>query len=326
MRNVIYYLSILFLLGACQNNQDASPVPNKTAQLRVATSEFTIDDVVIKEGVLKFQDKVHLRNVAQKIKDAESFSVFEGKSGFYSLLARQKSVTEVDVERIAKTKDIGEFADLLVFRGEDDDVSLEPIVGDKRYAALFNEKSIVVVGDTAYRIGFADLSAIEIAANPEHLGEFKKNPNMVGTTHTKIVRERKSVPNARLNGMVVTPKYKQGGKWFRFCAKYDRNYAVIYTSLSVKVTHERRSFWIWSLYGTTKVGFVNGTGTYWMGSQSNLYSWSGSQVNYGVSEANVFVGEYYTSDPFQTMDWAWGSAIMDCVGRNNATYIYTFSP
>lgn len=328
MIKITYCLFVLTLFGACQNNEKLSPVPHMERQLRKAASELSIDDVLIQEGVLKFQDKAHLKNVAQNIDDAERFSVFEGKFGFNSLLARQKSVTEADIEIIAKTKNIGELSDLLVFRGEDDNVSLEPIVGDKRFAALLDENSIVILGDTAYRVGFTDLSAIEISTNPKRLEEFKKNPNMAGATHTKIIRERINMPNARTdrtNGMVVTPMYKQGGKWFRFSAKFDRNYSIIYTSLSIKVTHERRNFFIWSLYGTTQVGFVNGTAAYWIGTQSNIFSWSGSLVNYGVSEAYVFVDELITSDPLVTMDWVWGSATMDCVGRNNESYIYTFS-
>ncbi len=270
-----------------------------------------------------------MRIVASQIQDGEKSSAFEGKSSFKSLLARQNAVTEADVDKIAETRKLGEFSDLLVFRGKGEDVSLDPIVGDKRYAALFNEKSIVIVGDSAYRVGFADLAAVEVASHPERLREFKENPDMAEATHTKIIRERTTMPNARTSGImsgdVITPKYKHGGKWFRFFAQFDRNLAGIYTSLAVKVRHQRRHLWIWSLYGTNKVGFVNGTGIYWKGLHINLFNWSGSQVNYGVSEANIFVGENWDG-PFDSMGWSWGSATMDCTGRNNSTYSNTFAP
>lgn len=254
----------------------------------------------------------------------ENLTRFEGKSGFGSLLARQNSVTEADVDKIAKTRELGEFSDLLVFRGKGDDISLDPIVGDKRYAALFDEKSIVIVGDSAYRIGFTDLSAVEVASHPGRLRQFRENPDMAGTTHTKITRERTTIPNARtngINGSITTPKYMDGGKWFRFIAEFERNQAAVYTSLVVKVKHQRRNVWVWSLYGTNKVGFTSGSGGYRIGPFN--YGWGGSQVNYGVSEAYDFVDEHYGID---TMEWTSGSATMDCIGRNNQSFYAVFSP
>lgn len=328
MKKLIYGLSFAALLISCQEKEQNELTPNNASQLREAASEFTVDDVEVQEGVLKFQDKLHLRDVARQIKDGEKSSTFEGKSGFKSLLARQNAVTEEDVHTIAVTRQLGEFSDLLVFRGKGDDVSLDPIVGDKRYAALFNEKSIVIVGDSAYRIGFADQSAIEIASHPERLRKFKENPDMAETTHTRIVRERTTMPNARTSainsGDVITPKYKDGGKWFRFYAQFDRNLAGVYKSLAVKVRHQRRDVWIWSLYGTNRVGF-SGSGYYYEFQNIPFYTfpWSGSQVNYGVSEANIFVDETYGS---VALDWVSGSATMDCQGRNGSGYYDTFTP
>lgn len=196
------------------------------------------------------------------------------------------------MDKISETRELGKFSDLLVLVGKDDDLSLDPIVGDKRYAALFNEQSIVIVGDSAYHIGYLDQSAIEIASQPEKLREFKDNPAMAGATHSKIVRERISIPNARtsgvMNGDVITSMYRVGGggKWYRFYAQFDRNLAGIYTSLAVKVRHQRRNFMVWSLYGTNQVGFIYGVGTYWKADEIFIQDWSGSQVNLGVSEAN----------------------------------------
>jgi len=285
----------------------------------------------VQEGVLKFQDKRHLRDVARLIKDEDKSSSFEGKSNFRSLLARQNAVTEADVDKISETRELGEFSDLLVLVGKDDDLSLDPIVGDKRYAALFNEQSIVIVGDSAYHIGYLDQSAIEIATQPEKLREFKQNPDMAGTTHTKIVRERISIPNARtsgvMNGDVITSMYRVGGggKWYRFFAQFDRNYAGVYTSLAVKVRHQRRNFMVWSLYGTTKVGFVNGWGSYWKANQIDVRTWSGSLVTYGASECVDHVGENYAG-PFDSMGWISGSADMSCIGLNGEDYNATFTP
>lgn len=234
------------------------------------------------------------------------------------------------MDKISETRELGKFSDLLVLVGKDDDLSLDPIVGDKRYAALFNEQSIVIVGDSAYHIGYLDQSAIEIASQPEKLREFKDNPAMAGATHSKIVRERISIPNARtsgvMNGDVITSMYRVGGggKWYRFYAQFDRNLAGIYTSLAVKVRHQRRNFMVWSLYGTNQVGF-SGSGTFYefIYAPSYIFPWSGSQTNYGASEANIFVTETFNG---VTCDWISGSATMNCRGLNGEWYFDTFTP
>lgn len=281
-------------------------------------------DVQFQEGVLKFQSKEHLKNVAQELAASAKFSSFEGKSGFSSLLMRQSSVTNAEIDKIAMTKNTGEFSDIFVLEGSGEDISLEPIVNDKYFASLLNSGGFVIVGDSAYHVGNKVLRSIEVVSQPGVLKRFMENPEMEGVTTAKIVRE--SIRNARENGVKgdAIENYDYNGDKFRFFGQFDRNLAGVYTSLLVKIRHQRRRFFVWIQFDTGYIGF-SGSGYFWQYQQTPAYTfpWSGSSYGSNTSEQSVFVTE---SAGGVGSGWVSGSASGYCTGNDSQTYVVTFSP
>lgn len=319
MKKLIYFVAFVMLCSACKEQGRDEAVPISKPE-----SNLSSKDVQFQEGVLKFQSKEHLKNVAQELSASEKYSSFEGKSGFNSLLMRQNSLTDAEIDNIAMTKSTGKFSDIFVLEGSGDDISLEPIVSDKYFAALLNNGGFVIVGDSAYHIGYKLLHSIEIASQPSRLKRFVENPEMAGVTTAKIIRE--SIRNARessIKGDAIVD-YDYDGDKFRFFGQFDRNLAGIYTSLLVKVRHQRRRFFIWIQYDTQSIGF-SGSGYFWQFQNIPVYTfpWSGSSYGSNTSEQSVFVTESFNG---VGSGWVSGSASASCVGRNGSYYPFTFSP
>lgn len=260
------------LVVSWQEKETAIPYPVSNAK--------TINDIELVEGVLKFDSRNHLNSVIKDISKQTDLTNWYQKNGFTSLLKRQAAITKEQYDEIANTGEFGILKDVLTFTGSGNEMRLEKIVEDTRFAAVLNARSYVIVGDTAYHIGAQQVSQLRVADDDKLVSAFLKNPDMKGVSYVGIVN--KSMKSERIQNET----YEFGKR--RFHCEFKRHFAAVYQSLVVRVRYEKKNLIGWSPTDCNSMSF-SASGTYTQGSA--VIPFSGSASGTWVDQISYFVDE-----------------------------------
>lgn len=291
MRIYFILLALCCVIFSCSNDEMAVKQPDD-----VGTAG--ISDVKVVNGILKFVSKEHLMNVTKQLGKNEDRENWFKEGNFYSLLKRQNGIKERNLDNIADTGELGSHKDVLFFReDEEGETELRKIVEDARFAAVLNEKSFVIVGDTIYHIEQKGVSYIRMPEKEDALSRFLENPRMEGATFVKT--ETKYIQNARLSGAQGEIIHADGSKR-RYKAGFYSYNAPMYQALVIKMVYQKKNWIGWSGTASNYMRF-EAYGTFGFTSGIPL-TMAAFESGYNVEEISHFVDEYYGT-PDYNLTW-----------------------
>lgn len=305
MKNNLLFLFVLLVLASCKNEVDVAPdvdgLSHHTAAVKVV------------EGILKFENKQHLKSVVKSIDKTDDPTTW--KPGFASLLKRQLNIPATEIDQIGATGKLGNHSDVFYFRVSEADTVLTKIIDDPMLASVLNENSQVIIGDTVYAFGLDKVYFSHVA----NLQSFKEKPT-AGSDYMESKREYTTTVFSDKNLARIadnTIEYEKNNR--RFVAEFVRHNSGVYQSLVVKVRSQKKNWIGWSGTSAPMLSF-NASGTYYVLDYFYQYPFSGSRVGYNTEEVSMFVDEAYNL----SIDWITKVGSADCTGTNNVRYQFSF--
>ena len=301
-------VGISAVLFSCNKQESVAP---DLATSESPKMELSIKDVEIQDGVLKFASKDHVKKVTREIGIMSNMENWYANFEFSSLLKRQNAITQSEYDQIGKTGEFGKLSDILTFRGKGDDIILDKIVDDPRFAAVLNSKGYVIIVDSAYHIGSTQVASIKIDENKSNLLNFLNNINIEDVKFNKIINE--SLTTARLQD------YQRTDGKRRIIAEFKKHNAGVYNSLVVRLRYLKKNWIGWSGTEAASLSF-SASGTYWKGMDNDI-PFSGSASGTNVEEVTYFVDEAYLF-----MGWGGASGNASWSPAVNGVSSITFYP
>ena len=173
-------------------------------ELSVAESQNTqqINKIEVKNGRLVFVDEKHFNETLNYLESNQSEEFLDNwEKQFSNFISSRKmfnSITEKDIEKIAKSKTLGVYEDYLTlipdYDGEDRIATKQ--IPTNAIGTLFNKEGLVLVGNDAYKytldrlVKFTDFDENE-------LNKFKNNISSSKVSFTPIVKGNLSSKNLR---------------------------------------------------------------------------------------------------------------------------------